>query len=78
MTSRMRWGNPFRSAVVMWDADVATPAPNPKFDSAKYHPERIGVPAARNTIVPDVKVLAPKSLLDRILEKLRDGLRAQQ
>jgi len=27
--------------------------------------------------MPDVKVLAPKSLLDRIEEKLRDGLRAQ-
>ena len=28
--------------------------------------------------MPDVKVLAPKSLRDRIVEKLRDGLRAQQ
>ena len=28
--------------------------------------------------MPDVKVLAPKSLRDRIAEKLRDGLRAQQ
>ena len=28
--------------------------------------------------MPDVKVLAPKSLRDRITEKLRDGLRAQQ
>jgi predicted DNA-binding transcriptional regulator YafY len=28
--------------------------------------------------MPDVKVLAPKSLRDRISEKLRDGLRAQQ
>ena len=28
--------------------------------------------------MPDVKVLAPKSLHDRITEKLRDGLRAQQ
>ena len=28
--------------------------------------------------MPDVKVLAPKSLRDRIDEKLRDGLRAQQ
>ncbi len=27
--------------------------------------------------MPDVKVLAPKSLRDRIAEKLRDGLRAQ-
>ena len=27
--------------------------------------------------MPDVKVLAPKSLRDRIVEKLRDGLRAQ-
>ena len=27
---------------------------------------------------PDVKVLAPKSLHDRIVEKLRDGLRTQQ
>ena len=27
--------------------------------------------------MPDVKVLAPKSLHDRIAEKLRDGLRAQ-
>lgn len=28
--------------------------------------------------MPDVKVLAPKSLRDRIVDKLRDGLRAQQ
>ena len=28
--------------------------------------------------MPDVKVLAPKSLRDRIVEKLRDGLRAQE
>jgi len=28
--------------------------------------------------MPDVKVLAPKSLRDRITEKLRDGLQAQQ
>jgi proteasome accessory factor B len=28
--------------------------------------------------MPDVKVLAPKSLRDRITEKLRDGLRAQE
>ena len=28
--------------------------------------------------MPDVQVLAPKSLRDRIAEKLRDGLRAQQ
>jgi predicted DNA-binding transcriptional regulator YafY len=28
--------------------------------------------------MPDVKVLAPKSLRDRIAEKLRDGLRAQE
>lgn len=28
--------------------------------------------------MPDMKVLAPKSLRDRIAEKLRDGLRAQQ
>ncbi|MFA7463024.1 MAG: WYL domain-containing protein [Anaerovoracaceae bacterium] len=28
--------------------------------------------------MPDVKVLAPKSLRDRIVEKLRDGLRAQK
>ncbi len=28
--------------------------------------------------MPDRKVLAPKSLRDRIMEKLRDGLRAQQ
>ena len=28
--------------------------------------------------MPDVKVLAPKSLRDRIAEKLRDGLRVQQ
>ncbi|MDP8235701.1 MAG: WYL domain-containing protein [Candidatus Erginobacter occultus] len=28
--------------------------------------------------MPDVKVLAPKSLRDRIAEKLRDGLRAQK
>jgi proteasome accessory factor B len=28
--------------------------------------------------MPDVKVLAPRSLRDRIAEKLRDGLRAQQ
>lgn len=28
--------------------------------------------------MPDVKVLSPKSLRDRIAEKLRDGLRAQQ
>jgi predicted DNA-binding transcriptional regulator YafY len=28
--------------------------------------------------MPDVKVVAPKSLRDRIAEKLRDGLRAQQ
>ena len=28
--------------------------------------------------MPDVKVLAPKSLRDRIAEKLQDGLRAQQ
>lgn len=28
--------------------------------------------------MPDVKVLAPKTLRDRIAEKLRDGLRAQQ
>ena len=28
--------------------------------------------------MPDVKVLAPKSLRDRINEKLRDGLRTQQ
>jgi proteasome accessory factor B len=28
--------------------------------------------------MPDVKVLAPKSLCDRIAEKLRDGLRAQE
>ena len=28
--------------------------------------------------MPDVKALAPKSLRDRIVEKLRDGLRAQQ
>ncbi|AKJ65642.1 helix-turn-helix transcriptional regulator [Kiritimatiella glycovorans] len=28
--------------------------------------------------MPDVKVLAPKSLRARIAEKLRDGLRAQQ
>jgi predicted DNA-binding transcriptional regulator YafY len=28
--------------------------------------------------MPDVKILAPKSLRDRITEKLRDGLRAQQ
>ena len=28
--------------------------------------------------MPDVKVLAPKSLRDRIAEKLQDGLRAQK
>ena len=28
--------------------------------------------------MPDVKVLAPNSLRDRIAEKLRDGLRAQE
>jgi predicted DNA-binding transcriptional regulator YafY len=28
--------------------------------------------------MPDVKVLAPKSLRDRIAEKLRDGLGAQE
>jgi predicted DNA-binding transcriptional regulator YafY len=28
--------------------------------------------------MPDVKVLAPKSLRDRIVEKLQDGLQAQQ
>ena len=28
--------------------------------------------------MPDVKVLAPKSLRDRIVEKLRDGLHAQE
>lgn len=28
--------------------------------------------------MPDVKVLAPKSLHDRIVEKLQDGLRAQK
>jgi predicted DNA-binding transcriptional regulator YafY len=28
--------------------------------------------------MPDVKVLAPKSLRDRIVDKLRDGRRAQQ
>ena len=28
--------------------------------------------------MPDVKVLAPKSLHDRIVEKLKDGLRAQE
>jgi len=28
--------------------------------------------------MPDVKVLAPKSLRDRIAEKLRDGLRTQE
>ena len=28
--------------------------------------------------MPDVKVLAPKRLRDRIAEKLRDGLRTQQ
>ena len=28
--------------------------------------------------MPDVKVLAPKSLRDRIVEKLQDGLRAQK
>ncbi len=28
--------------------------------------------------MPDVKVLAPKSLRDRIAEKLRDGLLAQE
>ena len=28
--------------------------------------------------MPDVKTLAPRSLRDRIAEKLRDGLRAQQ
>jgi len=28
--------------------------------------------------MPDVKVLSPKSLRDRIVEKLRDGLRAQE
>jgi predicted DNA-binding transcriptional regulator YafY len=28
--------------------------------------------------MPDVKVLAPKSLRDRIVDKLLDGLRAQQ
>ncbi len=28
--------------------------------------------------MPDVKVLTPKSLRDRIVEKLQDGLRAQQ
>jgi predicted DNA-binding transcriptional regulator YafY len=28
--------------------------------------------------MPDVKVLAPKSLRERIAEKLWDGLRAQQ
>ena len=28
--------------------------------------------------IPDVKVLAPKSLHDRIVEKLHDGLRAQK
>jgi len=28
--------------------------------------------------MPDVKVLAPKSLRDRIAEKMRDGLRTQQ
>ena len=28
--------------------------------------------------MPDLKVLAPKSLRDRIAEKLRDGLRAQE
>ncbi len=27
--------------------------------------------------IPDVKVLAPKSLRDRIVEKLQDGLRRQ-
>ncbi len=28
--------------------------------------------------MPDVKVLAPKSLHDRIIEKLQDGLQAQK
>jgi len=28
--------------------------------------------------MPDVKVLAPKSLRDRIAEKLRDGLQRQK
>ena len=28
--------------------------------------------------MPEVKVLTPKSLRDRIVEKLQDGLRAQQ
>ena len=28
--------------------------------------------------MPDVKVLSPRSLRNRIAEKLRDGLRAQQ
>jgi predicted DNA-binding transcriptional regulator YafY len=28
--------------------------------------------------MPDVKVLTPKSLRDRIMEKLRDGLQAQE
>ena len=28
--------------------------------------------------MPDVKVLAPRNLRDRIAEKLRDGLRAQE
>lgn len=28
--------------------------------------------------MPDVKVVAPKSLRDRIAKKLRDGIRAQQ
>ena len=28
--------------------------------------------------MPDVRVLAPKSFRDRIMKKLRDGLRAQE
>ena len=34
--------------------------------------------ARTETGMPDVKVLSPKSLRDRIVEMLRDGLNAQQ